>query len=135
MTCPVAWCDLQHAGPLPTQLWQTHTGVVEEMTLIDGTVIDVAITWHERLDGQVPADSPPFATPRILIYTHSDGKVSSVDLSPDQARSLAEAMSAVRSGHLAGALSGALAGDCDWLTNTLAAAAELLTPPSTEVPA
>jgi len=107
MNCPVSWCEEQHPEPRPQQVYIPHRHDIAEKTLLDGTVIDVVITWYERLGQQTTTD------PRVMVFTHTGTDTAGVDLEAGTAGMLAEAM--------------ALAGDGDrWLAGALADAAALL---------
>lgn len=115
--CPITWCNLQHAGPLPTQIWSVHEATTGTHETTDGTQITVSAQWIERLEGEQANE------PHVVIHVDTDLETKVLDhLTPGRARFLAEVM--------------ALTGDGDgWLAQALAAAAELLASPSTEVPA
>jgi hypothetical protein len=119
LTCP-AWCERTHPATGPQQVYVPHQADVAEITLIDGTLIEVVVSWLQRLD-DIPSHDP-----ELMVYTHTDDELAALNLSPGQAGMLAEVMSAASSGHATGALSSALAGDCDWLCNSLATAVVLL---------
>lgn len=117
--CP-PWCRTDHPAPIPHQTHTAHQAVVAEMELTGGAVIEVAASWAGRLDGR------PSAPAVVSVSAYTDDKTAAVELTPSGAGTLAEVMSAARSGDVAGAFASALAGDCDWLCGALAEAAVLL---------
>ena len=88
--CRIAWCEGEH--PVPGlhqpglhQVYVPHQAEVAEMTLIDGTRVEVSASWWERFDDQ------PSRDPEVRVCTHPDEERAAVELAPGTAEMLAEA--------------------------------------------
>lgn len=106
-TCPVAWCDQKHAGPLPDQRWAVHEGTTDTCPPAHGTRVSVGAFWLERLGGE------QVNTPRVVIHITTTTKTTVAHLMPGQAVMLAEAMHLTDDGDR-------------WLANALTNAARTL---------
>ena len=100
----IAWCEREHPAPGLHQAYVPHQAAVAEMTLIDGTTVEVLASWWERFDDQPPRDL------EVRVCTHTDEETAAVDLAPGTVGMLAAVMALTDAGSwLGGALGGALA--------------------------
>lgn len=104
--CRIAWCEREHPAPGLHRVYVPHRAEVAEMTLIDGTTVEVSASWWERFDDQPPRD------PEVRVCTPTDEERAAVDLAPGTAGMLAEVMALTDAGW--------------WLGGALAEAAALL---------
>jgi hypothetical protein len=70
--CPVACCDLAHAGPLPDQMRAIHEGAVESRNSSEGTRFVVGAVTLERLGGEQTY------APRVVVHTAAAGMLARV---------------------------------------------------------
>jgi hypothetical protein len=77
--CPVACCDLAHAGPLPDQKRALHEGAVESRDSSEVTRLVVGAVSLERLGGEQTY------APRVVMHTAA-ASAKNVRLKPGQRR-------------------------------------------------
>lgn len=117
--CP-DWCEGEHPPPGLAQVAIPHSRVIDSRDLLDGGLIEVRLSWSERLDFRPPR--PPVIELSALRRDHD----MSTTMPPDEAGFLAMVMAAEVGGFMEHSFSLAVADDAGWLPRVLAEAAQRL---------
>lgn len=118
--CP-SWCSIDHRNPSGRD-HVSHDHEVAVRELLNGDIVEVRLTWVERLTG--PASGPPQVA--LATYDRAAGHDHITHLSGEDAASLATVMAADLAEQVEHAHNIALSGDAGWLPRALAQAAHQL---------
>lgn len=116
--CP-GWCDVTHGPLLDGQRVISHEAPIASTDLDDGGLIEVRVGWMEHLAG--PAGDPP-----VVMLTGHGWRSTDIEMTPDEAATLAALLAADLGNHLGHGYTIAISGDAGWLPQALAEAAETL---------
>lgn len=127
--CP-SWCEFQHHNA-PAQEYVVHGRVVGGHDLEDGGIVEVFVSWYERLTG--PASPPPSV--QVVLLTGDHDRSVQLDLTGDEAGLLASILAADWASTGTSPYTLAFSGATGWLPRALAQAADALGYQDATVPA